>query len=99
METYFFKKYKKYYKIYNYKICIIIYITKYADNTRPKKVIMTNKMVKQASKCANCKAKKSRFLKQKTNRKTAWNKIDPKLLIYETQVIIKHVVMLFEMQK
>ena len=82
MQTYFSTKYKKYYKIYNYKIYIIIYITKYADNTRRKKVIMTNKVVKQASKCTNCKAKKSRFLKQKTNRKAAWNKIDPKLLIY-----------------
>ena len=82
MQTYLFRKYKKNYKIYNYKIYIIIYITKYTGNTLPKRVILTNKVVKQASKCANCKAKKSRFLKQKTNRKTAWNKIDPKLLIY-----------------
>ena len=52
------------------------------DNTGSKKVILTNKIVRHTSKCANCVAEKSRFLKQKSNRKTGWNKINPKLLIY-----------------
>ena len=43
---------------------------------------MTNKVVTQASNCANCVAEKSRFLKQKSNKKTAWNKMNPKLLVY-----------------
>ena len=43
---------------------------------------MTNKIIRQTSKCANCVAKKSRFFKQKSNKKTTWNKIDPKFFIY-----------------
>ena len=43
---------------------------------------MTNKVVTQASKCANWVAEKSRFLKQKSNKKTAQNKMNPKLLVY-----------------
>ena len=38
---------------------------KYTDNIGSKKVIMTNKAVGQASKCANCLAEKSRFFKTK----------------------------------
>ena len=52
---------------------------------------MANEVVRQASKCANCVAQKSRFLKLKHNKKTGWNKINPKLLIYQTQVFIKRV--------
>ena len=56
--------------------------TKHTDNIGSKKVIMTNKVVRQSSKCANCVANKSRFLKQKSNKKTGWDKINPKLFIY-----------------
>ena len=48
----------------------------------PKKVIITNRAIRPASTCDNCVAKKSRFLKQKPNKKTAWDKIDPKFFIY-----------------
>ena len=61
-----------------------------------KKVIMTNKVIRQASKCAKFVAEKTRFLRQKSNKKTGWKKIDPKFFIYETQFILKHVVILFE---
>ena len=64
---------------------------------------MTNKVIREASKCANCVAEKSRFLEEKPNKKInkkpGWDKINPKLFIYETQFIIKHVDMLFEVQK
>ena len=42
---------------------------KHTDNIGSRKVIMTNKVVRQASKCANCIAEKSKFLKQKSNKK------------------------------
>ena len=63
---------------------------KHTDNISSKKVIMTNKVMKPALKCANCVAEKSRFLKQKS-KKTGWDKINP--------CIIKHAVILFEVQK
>ena len=31
---------------------------------------MTNNVIREASKCVNCVAEKSRFLKQKSNKKT-----------------------------
>ena len=43
---------------------------------------MTNKVVRQVSKWANCVVEKSKFLKENFNRKTGSNKMDPKLLIY-----------------
>ena len=43
---------------------------KYTDNIGSRNMIMTNKVIRQASKCVNCVAEKSRFLKQKPNRKT-----------------------------
>ena len=55
---------------------------KHTGNIGSIKVIMTNKVVRQASKFVNCVAEKSRFLKQTSNKKTGWNKINPKLLIY-----------------
>ena len=55
---------------------------KHTDNTGLKKVIMTNKVIRQASKCTNCVAEKSRFLKQKSNKKTDWEKINLKIFIY-----------------
>ena len=33
------------------------------DNIGPREVIMTNKVVRQSSKCTNCIAKNSRFFK------------------------------------
>ena len=42
---------------------------KHADNIGSKKVIMTNKVIREKSKCANFVDKKSRFLKQKSNEK------------------------------
>ena len=43
---------------------------------------MTNKVIRQVSKYANCVAKKSRFLMQKSNKRTGWDKINHKLFIY-----------------
>ena len=43
---------------------------------------MTNRVLRQASKCATCVAEKSRFLKQKLNKKSGWNNINPKLFVY-----------------
>ena len=40
---------------------------KYTSNFSPKKVAMTNKVIRQKSICSSCVAKKSRFLKQKHN--------------------------------
>ena len=37
-----------------------------------KKVTMTNKVIRAKSKCANCMAKNSRFLKQKHNKNSGW---------------------------
>ena len=76
---YVVKKYCHYYKTMK-TFCLSC--KKYADNIDSKKVIMTNKVIKQASKCARCVAEKSRFLKQKSNKKTGWDKINPKLFIY-----------------
>ena len=56
-------------------------------------------MIRQASTCDNCVAKKPGFSKQKPNKKNAWDKIDPKFFIYQTQAIIKHLFILFELQK
>ena len=42
---------------------------KHTDNIGSKKVIMANKVVREESRCANCMADKSRFLKQKSNKK------------------------------
>ena len=47
-----------------------------------KKITMTNEVIRQASKCAYCVAENSRFLKQKSNKKTGWDKINPKFFIY-----------------
>ena len=43
---------------------------------------MTNTVIRQASKCATCVAEKSKILKQKSNKKTVWDKINPKYFIY-----------------
>ena len=55
---------------------------KHTDNLRPKQVKMTNKVIRQASKCANYIAEKSRFLRQKSNKKSVSDKINPTSFIY-----------------
>ena len=47
-----------------------------------KKVIMKIKKVRQKSRCANCMVDKSRFLKQKHNKKSIWNNINSTLFVY-----------------
>ena len=41
----------------------------YTHSIRPKKVTMTYKIIREKSICAECVSSKSRFLKQKTNKK------------------------------
>ena len=48
---------------------------KYTDNIGPRKVIITNKVVREKSRCANCMSDKSKFLQQKSNNKRSWNNI------------------------
>ena len=55
---------------------------KHTNNIGSKKVINTNKVVRQKPRCANCMSNKSRFLKQKHNKKSDWNNINTKLFIY-----------------
>ena len=43
---------------------------------------MTNEVVRQKSICANCMSDKSRFLKQKNNKKSGWNNINLKLFVH-----------------
>ena len=42
---------------------------KHTDKIGSIKVIMTNKVVRQSSKCAHCAAEKSKFLTQKSKKK------------------------------
>ena len=42
---------------------------KHTDNIGSKKVKMTNKVIREKSRCANCMSYKSRFVKQKPNKK------------------------------
>ena len=42
---------------------------KHTNNIRSKIVIMTNKLIKEKSRCANCMVDKSRFLISKHNKK------------------------------
>ena len=57
---------------------------------------MANKEVREKSRYANCMVDKSRFLKQKRNKKRGQNDINPKL---HTLNIIKHVDILSEVQR
>ena len=50
---------------------------KQTDNIGSKKVTMTNTVIRQAPKCANCAAEKSRLLKEKSSKKTGWGKENP----------------------
>ena len=53
-----------------------------ADNFGSNTVIMAYKINRQASKCANSVAKISILLKQKSNKKTGWDKTNSKFFIY-----------------
>ena len=55
---------------------------KHSNNIGSKKVIMTNKVIRERSRCANCMPDKSGFLKRKPNKKSTWNNINPKRFIY-----------------
>ena len=55
---------------------------KHTNNVGAKKVTMTNKVVRVKSRCANCMSEKSRLLKQKSNKKSSWNNVNPKLFVY-----------------
>ena len=46
-----------------------------SDNIDSKKVMMTNKAVRKSSKCANRVANKSKYLKQKSNKKLVGTKL------------------------
>ena len=56
--------------------------TKHIVNKVQRKVIMKIKKVRQKSRCANCMVDKSRFLKQKHNKKSIWNNINSTLFVY-----------------
>ena len=43
---------------------------------------MTNKLIRDKSRCANCMADKSRFSKQEHSKKSGWNYISAKLFWY-----------------
>ena len=47
---------------------------------------MTNKVIRQVSKHANCIAEKSRFLTKRSNEKSVLGKINPTLFIYQTYI-------------
>ena len=51
---------------------------KHTGNIGSKKVVMTNNVIRDKSRCAN--SDKSRSLKH--NKKSSWNNIDPKLFIH-----------------
>ena len=55
---------------------------RHTNNIGSKKVIMKNKVIRDKSRCANCMADKSRFLKQKHNKESSWNNLNPKLFIF-----------------
>ena len=55
---------------------------RHTGNIGSKKVIIMNKVIRDKSRCASCMTDKSRFLKQKFNKKSSWNKNNTKSLIY-----------------
>ena len=75
---------------------------KHSRNSSPQGIKMTNKVIRQASKCDVCVANKSKFLKQKPiGTKDPIGTKAPKSLVLraEQSAIRKHVVLLFEVQK
>ena len=55
---------------------------KHTDNVGSKDVTMTNRVVREKSKCVNAMIYTSRFLKEKPNKKTSWNNVNPSLFLY-----------------
>ena len=55
---------------------------KHTDNIGSKKVIMINKVIRDKSRSVNCITDKSRILKQKHNKKSCWNNVNPKIFLY-----------------
>ena len=55
---------------------------KHPNNIGSKRVTMRNKVIRDKSRCANCMSDKSRFVKQRHNKKSSWNSTNPKLFIY-----------------
>ena len=47
---------------------------KHTGNIGSKEVTMRNKVIREKSRCANCMSDKSRFLKQKSNKRSDWKK-------------------------
>ena len=43
---------------------------------------MTHKVIREASRSAKCMVYKSRFLKQRPNKKSSWNNTNLKLFMY-----------------
>ena len=78
---YVIKKYSRHYKIMK---TYWLSCRKQTDNVGSKKVIMTNKVIRQVSKRANCIAENSRFLTKRSNEKSVLDKINPTLFIYQT---------------
>ena len=48
---------------------------RHTANIGSKRLIMMNKVTRDKSRCGNCMADKSRFLKQKFNKTSSWNNI------------------------
>ena len=45
---------------------------KHTNNIASRKVTMTNKVIRDKSRCGDCFSDKSRFLKQNHNKKSGW---------------------------
>ena len=73
-------KFKKY--CHRYKSMETYYLgcRKHTGNIGLKKVVMTNKVIRDKSRYANCMADKLRSLKH--NKKSSWNNINPKIFIH-----------------
>ena len=66
---------------------------KHTDNIGSKKVIVRNKVIRQKSRCANCAAENSRFLKHKSKKKNNLNKTQ---ILNFSYTITRHVDILFK---
>ena len=55
---------------------------RHTGNIGSKRVMMMNKVIRDKSRCACCMSDKSIFLKQRFNKKSSGNNINPKLFIY-----------------
>ena len=61
---------------------------KHTDNIGSRKVIMTNQVIRKSSKCGDCLADKSRFLKKKSNKKSNKKLVGIRLIL--NYLNIKH---------